>query len=90
MTTAAAAIIASLEADFAFAEGETDELPSSSDRLRYVAALNPEASRAEFVTAAVKAGYPANTSANRFRESRKFDCEAYNLTADKDGRLLGA
>jgi hypothetical protein len=83
-------ILASLAADFEFVGEQGDELQNGAERLRYVAAINPEASRAEFVLCAVKAGYPANTSANRFRESRKFDQEAYGLSIDKDGRLIGA
>lgn len=67
-----------LAADFAFAAeslGPGGEFENTAQLLRYVAAINPEATLAQFVEAAVAAGYKANTSANRFRESRKFDAE---------------
>lgn len=61
-----------LAADFAFAAA-SGEFANAAQLLRYVAAINPEASREAFVAAAVEAGYKANSSANRFRESRAFD-----------------
>lgn len=67
-----------LAADFAFAAEcyhPAGEFQSKAALLRYVAAINPEATRDEFVAAAVAAGYRANSSANRFRESRQFDLE---------------
>lgn len=75
----------SLAEDLEFAAGEFD---SQAAVLRYVAAINPQASREEFVAACVAAGYPANSSANRFRESRKFDSENYGHVFDKAGRLI--
>ena len=62
-----------LSADFTFAKANPQELVNQAQVLRYVAAINPEASLAEFVAAAIAAGYKANSSANRFRESRKLD-----------------
>lgn len=76
-----------LQADFDFA-AQSGELVNDAQILRYVAALNPEASRVEFVAAAVAAGYAANSSANRFRESRKFDVSSYGGTVDADGRYF--
>ena len=38
--------------DIKFAEEDSDELPTAADILRYAAALNPEATRKEFVEAA--------------------------------------
>lgn len=75
-----------LAADFEFAKEDFGS--NAAVVLRYVAALNPEATRVEFVAAAVAAGYAANSSANRFRESRAFDCETYGFTQDAEGRLV--
>lgn len=69
-----------LAADFAFAQEcrhAAGEFLSDAALLRYVAAINPEATRKEFVAAAVAAGYRANTAGNRFNESRKFDADNY-------------
>jgi hypothetical protein len=63
-----------LSADFAFAKA-SGEFSNAADLLRYVAAINLSATREQFVEASVLAGFKANTSANRFRESRKFDAE---------------
>lgn len=61
---------ASLAEDFAFAQ-DSGEFANQATLLRYVAAINQGATLQEFVAAAVAAGYAANSSANRFRESRK-------------------
>jgi hypothetical protein len=85
-------IKASVYADILFSKqslGPGGEFQSTAPMLRTVAALNPGASREEFVEACVAAGYRANTAANRFRESRKFDCEETGMTTDANGRLLG-
>jgi hypothetical protein len=74
--------------DIKFAEEDSDELPTAADILRYAAALNPEATRKEFVEAAVACGYPPNSSANRFRESRNFDVKEYGYLLAKDGSLI--
>lgn len=79
-----------LIADIHFAEECPDELKNSAQVLRYVAAINPQATRQEFVAACVACGYRANSSANRFRESRAFDCSSYGYTTSADGRLIGA
>lgn len=57
---------------------ESGEFTSNAPLLRYVAAINPEATCTEFVAACVEFGLKANTAANRFRESRKFDAENYD------------
>lgn len=81
-----------LAADFAFAEADENsaDLRNEAQILRYVAAINPEATREQFVAAAVAAGYAANSSANRFRESRacsmEMDAAYYDL--QKDGRMV--
>ncbi len=80
-----------LAADFAFAlgcKGPGGEFSNDAQVLRYVASLNQEASRGEFVAAAVVAGFKANSSANRFRESRKFDSENYGTSYNSDGREI--
>ncbi len=59
-----------LQADFDFAKASA-EFSSAAPLLRYVVALNIEASKAEFVAAAVKAGYPAHSAGARFGESRR-------------------
>jgi len=82
----------SLAEDFAFAD-ESGEFVNQAQLLRYVAAINIDATRAQFVAAAVVAGYAANSSDRRFRESRHAslalakDC-GENLTWHKDGRLV--
>ena len=45
--------------------------------------------RAQFIEACVACGYRANSSANRFRESRAFDCTSYGYSVDAEGRLIG-
>ena len=65
-----------IAADFEFA-ATSGEFSNAATLLRYVAAINPDLTRAEFVAAAVAAGYAANSSANRFRESRKFDLQNF-------------
>jgi hypothetical protein len=77
-----------LSEDLAFARDHKEEFNGNAGLLRYVAALNPDATRDEFVAACVRVGYLANSSANRFRESRKFDCAAYGFRQDADGRLI--
>jgi hypothetical protein len=79
-----------LIADIRFAEESPEELKNAAQVLRYVAAINPLATRQQFVEACVSCGYRANSSANRFRESRAFDCSSYGYTTDADGRLIGA
>lgn len=79
-----------LISDIRFAQESPEELKNAAQVLRYVAALNPEATRAQFIEACAACGYRANSSANRFRESRAFDCEAYGYTIDAEGRLIGA
>jgi hypothetical protein len=61
--------------DFVFAEGQREELTTMAAVLRYVAALNPEATVKEFIECAVEMGYRANTARNRFNESRAFDAQ---------------
>lgn len=82
----------SLAEDFAFAKEQTDELRTMADVLRYVAAINIGATRAQFVAAAVASGYAANTSDRRFRESRNADVQfgaeiGQPVKLEKDGRL---
>jgi hypothetical protein len=79
-----------LIADIRFAEESSEELKNATQVLRYVAAVNPQATRQEFVAACVACGYRANSSANRFRESRAVDCASYAYTTHADGRLIGA
>ena len=77
-----------IQVDIRFAQENDGELPTAAAVLRYVAAINTEASRDEFVAACVACGYKANSSANRFRESRNFDRTNYGHVFDRDGRLI--
>jgi hypothetical protein len=80
-----------LAADFIFARdsGEFDGPRVSGKLVRYVAAINPDATRVEFIAAAVAAGFNANTAACRFLESRKFDMKSDpSLQMLADGRLV--
>ena len=68
--------MSTLAADIQFAEA-SGEFTSRAPLLRYVAAINPEATISEFVVAAETAGYNPNTAATCFYASRKFDRENY-------------
>ena len=68
--------MSTLAADIRFAEA-SGEFTSRAPMLRYVAAINPEATISEFVVAAEAAGYNPNTAATCFYASRKFDRENY-------------
>lgn len=63
------------------------EFNSISQALRYVAAINPQATRKEFIAACVEAGISANTAGNRFHESRTFDVAENEMIWNKDGTL---
>lgn len=76
----------SIQEDLIFAL-ESGEFKSRAPLLRYVASINPEATRAEFVAAREAAGYRANSATNRFNESRAFDLKNYGGSMDKAGRL---
>ena len=78
-----------LAADFSFAK-DSGEFTRWAPLLRYVAAINPEATRSQFVEAAVSAGYTQATASKQFYESRRFDQREYGFTLDAEGRLLGA
>ena len=55
--------------------------------LRYVVALNPDATKAEFVKEATTRGYNATTAAIQFAQSRRFDVKEYSMELLADGRL---
>lgn len=84
----------SLDADFVFAQEDQAELPTSAAVLRYVAAINTTATRAMFLDAAERAGYPRNTATNRFYESRKVSLEMAmedygpEVGMDREGRIV--
>ncbi len=61
-----------LQEDFTFAK-ESGEFSRIAPLLRYVAALNPDATKKEFVSEAVKVGYHPATAAIQFSQSRAFD-----------------
>lgn len=77
-----------LTEDFVFAAESGEFGHQAAPLLRYVAAINPKASKAEFVAAAVAAGYPAHAAGARFGESRKFDRESYGAEFDAEGRAV--
>lgn len=81
-----------LAADFAFAKLEdkahNGEFKNTAQLLRYVAALNADSTKKEFVAAAVEAGYNPATAAIQFAASRKLDCAQYGLCTDAAGRLI--
>jgi hypothetical protein len=76
-------VLDQLAQDFA---GIVGEFTSQAPALRTVAALNPSCSKAEFVQAAVAAGYNAHSAGARFGESRRLDAEMCDMVFDKDGR----
>ena len=79
------AIAAHLADDFAFAMEDDGELPSQAAKLRYVAAINEDVTKAEFVAAAVEAGFHAHSAGARFLESRKVS-RSYGSEFDASGR----
>lgn len=68
--------MSTLAADIQFAEA-SGEFTSRAPLLRYVVAINPEATVSEFVAAAESAGYNPKTAATCFYASRKFDRDNY-------------
>ena len=68
--------MATLATDIQFAEA-SGEFTSRAPLLRYVAAINPEATVSEFMAAAESAGYNRKTAATCFYASRKFDRDNY-------------
>ena len=76
-----------IAADISFAKA-SGEFNNAADLLRYVASLNPSATREQVTAACVEAGFKANSCANRFRESRAFDAVAFGYVLNKDGSLL--
>lgn len=85
--TRSQAIAAHLADDFAFAMEPGDELPSQAAKLRYVAAINEDVTKAEFVAAAVLAGFHAHSANARFLESRKMSREC-GSEFDASGRRV--
>lgn len=75
-------------ADYQFALSSREFDGSMTKALRYVAALNPEASRGEFVAALATVGVHPTTATKQFGLSRQFDAEAYGARFSKDGRAL--
>lgn len=76
-----------IQADIKFAL-ECEEFTRIAPMLRYVAAINPDATKKEFIEAAVELNYNPTTAAIQFAQSRKFDCDSYGHVLDKDGRLI--
>lgn len=67
---------------------QCEEFTQIAPMLRYVAALNPDASKKEFVAAAVEVGYNPTTAAIQFAQSRRFDCDSYGYSMDAEYRLI--
>jgi hypothetical protein len=89
----------SIRADYAFAYDNPDDGMCPQGRIsttrimRYVAAINPDASRKLFVEAlctrtADHVPCHPGTVAQQFANSRKFDAEAYGARFDKAGVAL--
>ena len=81
------AIAAHLADDFEFAMEDDGELTSQAAVLRYVAAINEDVTKAEFVAAAVVAGFNAHSAGARFLESRKVS-RSYGSEFDKSGKSV--
>lgn len=85
-----------LHEDFKFALECPEEFVSrnggfKSPLLRYVAALNPEATVREFIEAAAHFDFNPKTVAIQFAQSRRFDLVTYPeewAEIDKEGRLV--
>lgn len=85
-----------LRNDFEFALQHPEEFTSKnggskSPMLRYVAALNPEATRKEFVATAVEFGFHKTTATIQFEASRNFDLVNNSddwASIDSEGRLV--
>lgn len=79
----------SLHSDIKFAQANMGEFNNSiSPMLRYVAAINTDCTRKEFIDACVAAGFKANTAGNRFRESRKETLSIDGGRIDREGRHI--
>lgn len=74
-----------IKADIEFAKAEAGW--SQADVLRYVAAINPEATKRQFVTEVTALGYHSGSAANRFSESRKTSLSCGDCAVDSEGRL---
>lgn len=76
-----------IQADFAFAKN-SGEFSRQAPLLRYVAAINPQLSKHEFVAAAVAAGYHSATASIQFAQSRRCSVEDFgDCQLLPDGRL---
>ena len=73
--------------DIKFAQ-DSGEFQRLASMLRWVAAVNTEASVAEFVAAGLALGMNKATLRIQFWQSRRFDIENYGNTFTADGRLL--
>lgn len=60
------------------------------EKIRYVAAINPEVDRKTFTEAAVKFGFNKHTVGIQFRRSRDFDVAEYGYTLNADGSMVVA
>lgn len=81
--------MSTVQDDFKFVADDQGELPHQSDRLCYVAAINPQLTRKQFVAEAVLAGYHPNTAAIQFAKSRRVSVSCGDVVLAEDGRLIG-
>lgn len=79
-----------LNADFIFASenAQRDGLGGIAGQIRYVAAINPDATKAEFVAAAVVFGFNQSTASIQFTKSRRLWVEDFGGSIDSEGRLV--
>jgi hypothetical protein len=80
--------MASLDLDLTNARDDGDDLGGIAARLRYVAFVNPEATQASFVAAAVRVGFNRGTAAIQFRKSRAMALADFGGELLADGRWI--
>lgn len=76
-----------IQADFQFARNEFPAAQAA--QLRYVASINPDAPKKQFIAAAVKAGYHPSTTDIQFTKSRRMWVADFDdCMLAPDGRLI--
>ena len=76
-----------IASDFAFAR-DSGEFDRQAPLLRYVAAINVDLTKADFVKAATAAGFNLNTAAIQFAQSRRFSVSLGDVAMLADGSLI--
>ncbi|MGL4650230.1 MAG: hypothetical protein ACRC1H_12550 [Caldilineaceae bacterium] len=73
--------------DFGFAKA-SGEFDRQAPLLRYVAAINPDATKKAFVEAVVALGYNPDTAAIQFAQSRRESAKCGDFLLQADGSMV--